>query len=165
MTFRSFFPGNFAPGDDADVSGEGLLRPTWDGFVTRRADPCEGAPDLFTFVRNLHIDRCRRAQLVAFESLDDEDALAEPAGDIGDGSGVNGDLEALLGTRRDSEREVLFLHYVQGHTAEEIGALTGRPRGTVLSLMSRAVARLRARAEANPNNFRNRMILWFVSFL
>ena len=41
------------------------------------------------------------------------------------------------------EREAIFLHHVHGHTAEEIAVLTAQPRGTVLSLLHRALEKLR----------------------
>ena len=134
--------------------------------LCQRYGRVESRAVLFTSVRNLHIDRCRRAKIVAFESLEERNETStEAAAPAGEEPGVSGDLEVLLAGLHDGEREVIFLHYVQGYTAEEIGSLTERPRGTVLSLMSRAVARLRARAEQNPRTFRNRMLLWFVSFL
>lgn len=85
---------------------------------------------LFTTVRNIFTDRCRRKKIVSFEALtaDGPDpqcdgmefsAEAQP--------GVSGDLDHLLGRLRAEEREVLFLHYVEGHTAQEISELTGRP--------------------------------------
>ncbi len=117
--------------------------------LCRRYGRVESIAVLFTAVRNLHIDHCRRAKIVAFESLDAEDVGPEPAAPERETPGVHGDLETLLGGLRMVEREVLFLHYVQGHTAAEIGVLTGRPRGSVLSLLHRAIANLRARAAAD----------------
>ena len=48
-------------------------------------------------------------------------------------------LEQLLAKLRDIEREALFLHVVEGYSAVEIAALTGRPRGSVLSLIHRGL--------------------------
>ncbi len=55
-----------------------------------------------------------------------------------------GELEWALATLRPVEREPLFLSAVEGFTAREIGELTDRPRGTVLSLIHRAKGKMRA---------------------
>jgi RNA polymerase sigma-70 factor (ECF subfamily) len=58
---------------------------------------------------------------------------------------------------------MLFLHYHQGHTAEEISRMTNQPRGTVLSLIHRAIAKLReAAASASASTGRNQWMLFFV---
>jgi RNA polymerase sigma factor (sigma-70 family) len=84
---------------------------------------------------------------VQFDSLD-HPAVSEMQSEFTEEVGIKGDLDALLATLRAGEREVLFLHYYQGHTAEEISGLLNQPRNTVLSLMHRAIAKLRV-AEAN----------------
>lgn len=117
---------------------------------------------LFTAVRNVFTDRLRRSKVVAFEPLDDTRAAAD-FDESAAVPGVNGDLDVLLGGLRAAEREALFLHHVEGHTAQEIGELTGQSRNTVLSLMHRGLAKLRAAAAENPAALRNRMLLWFVS--
>lgn len=120
---------------------------------------------LFTAVRNLFIDQCRRRKIVQFDSLDEPAARDAPA-PLGDEPGVKGDVEKLLATLRPVERETLFLHYYQGHTAEEIGQLTGQPRNTVLSIMHRAIGKLRAVATSDPvAKIGNHLIRLFVSFV
>jgi RNA polymerase sigma-70 factor, ECF subfamily len=52
-------------------------------------------------------------------------------------------LHEALGSLREDERETLFLAVVEGYTAEEIAQLSGRPRGTVLSMLFRAKGKLR----------------------
>lgn len=58
-------------------------------------------------------------------------------------SPANGDLDVLLAGLKTAERETLFLNCVEGYTADEIARHTGQPRGTVLSLLSRAKRKLR----------------------
>ena len=61
------------------------------------------------------------------------------------------DLEAPLAglDQRSRTRQALFLNVVEGYTAREIGAFTGRPRGTALSLiLYRAKRKLRGAIEA-----------------
>lgn len=116
---------------------------------------------LFTTVRNLFVDQCRRKKIVHFESLDAPDAPELPPL-ASEEPGVKGDLDALLAVLRPVERETLFLHYYEGHTAEEIAQLTGQPRGTVLSLLHRAIAKLRTAAEAKSFDGRNQLLALFV---
>lgn len=107
-----------------------------------------GKSYLFTAVRNLFYDGLRRdhshspAEVIA-ESITDESASHIHAVD------QKMDLEVILGCLRPEEREVLFLNCVEGYTAEEIGSLTDVPRGTVLSLLSRAKKRLNTRYDPN----------------
>ena len=99
---------------------------------------------LITTIRNRFIDLYRRERLVAMTPLDDigEDALA--ALDRPDPSIDREHLEQALGTLRPAEREALYLAGVEGYTAQELADMTGRPRGTVLSLIHRARGKLRA---------------------
>ena len=80
--------------------------------------------------------------MVQFESMDQEEPPELPSISPEE-PGVKGDLDHLLAILRPNEREMLFLHYHQGHTAEEIARMTSQPRGTVLSLIHRAIAKLR----------------------
>lgn len=127
---------------------EDLVQEAWLNLCRRYGSVASNAL-LFTAVRNLFVDQCRRRKIVQFESLDESETPVWPGPD-GEEPGLQGDLEALLGTLRPLEREVLFLHYYEGRTAEEIGQMTGHPRGSVLSLMHRALVKLRASAGAQP---------------
>jgi len=133
--------------------------------LSRRYGRVESNAVLFTSVRNLFVDQCRRKKVVQFESLDAPEApeVQEVAENQ---PGVQGDLNALLGILRPVEREALFLHYYEGRTAEEIGQLTSRPRGTVLSLLHRAIAKLReAATQADSKSRCNQWLLFFVTYL
>ena len=102
---------------------------------------------LFATIRNRFIDRYRRNRKILFLSLDqDEDEGHADHADVNwDAPDVleNGHLGRALGALRPEEREALFLSVVEGYTAEEIGKLTARPRGTILSLLYRTKAKLR----------------------
>lgn len=88
-------------------------------------------------IRNLYIDQCRHRSIVAFQPLEDE----LPA-DINEHS-----LEELVIQQKTLEeiwplfdttdREILFLWAVLGHTAQEIAEETDTARGTVLSRIHR----------------------------
>jgi RNA polymerase sigma-70 factor (ECF subfamily) len=127
---------------------EDLVQEAW-YRLHRRAGRVDGKAVLFTTIRHAFVDRYRRESLVVLEPLDDADA---PDSDDGEGSLdarlTARDLEAPLASLRAEEREALFLGVVEGYTAEEIGALTGRPRGTVLSVIHRAKRKLRRAIEA-----------------
>jgi RNA polymerase sigma-70 factor (ECF subfamily) len=141
---------------------EDLVQEAWLN-VTRRYGAVASRALLFTTVRNLFIDQCRRRKIVHFESLDQPEPPALPIPD-GDEPGLQGDVAALLGALRSAEREAVFLHYYEGRTAEEISQLTGQPRGTVLSLLHRAIVRLREVATASNATPRcNQWLLLLVS--
>jgi RNA polymerase sigma-70 factor, ECF subfamily len=122
---------------------EDLTQEAW-VKLSRRYGAVASRAALFTTIRNLFIDRCRRAQIVPFVPLDE--TTPDPPEDQVVAAGTKPDLESLLGSLRDGEREAIYLHYVEGHTAEEIGHLTRQPRGTILSLLHRAFRKLQAAA-------------------
>jgi RNA polymerase sigma factor (sigma-70 family) len=122
---------------------EDLTHQAW-ANLCRRYGGVSSRAALFTAIRNLFIDRCRRARVIAFESLDD--SPGHMPDETGIELGTREDLENLLSALRPAEREAIYLHYVEGHTAEEVGVLTRQPRGTVLSLLHRAFKKLRAAA-------------------
>ena len=95
----------------------------------------------FTIIRNLYIDQYRRRQSVRFITLTDEHERPPASGDI-DRESARIAMDQMLAKLRDIEREALFLHVVEGYSANEIAALTGRPRGTVLSLIHRSRRKL-----------------------
>ena len=100
----------------------------------------------FATVRNRFIDRYRRNKKVLFLALQPEDgAAAEPGDSSWEAPDVlqSGLLERALVRLRAEEREAIFLAVVEGYTAEEIGKMTDRPRGTILSLLHRSKQKLR----------------------
>lgn len=143
---------------------EDLVQEAWLN-LTRRYGAVASRALLFTTVRNLFIDQCRRRKIVHFESLDQPEPPAVPVPEAEE-PGLQGDLAALLGALRPPEREAVFLHYYEGRTAEEISQLTGQPRGTVLSLLHRAIIRLREVAASSTASTRgNQWLLLFVSLM
>lgn len=146
------------------ADAEDLVQEAWLNLC-RRYGGVESNALLFTAVRNLFVDQCRRKKIVQFDSLDQPEPPELPVA-ADEEPGLKGDLEALLAVLRPVERETLFLHYYQGHTAEEIAQLTGQPRGTVLSLLHRAIAKLREAARNPAAQSRcNQWLLLFVSLL
>jgi len=118
---------------------EDLLQEAWLNLC-RRYGAASSRAALYTAIRNLFIDRCRRNRVLAFDSMDE---LAQPIAAPPEAPpGTAGDVETLLSQLRPGEREAVYLHYIEGRTAEEIGTLTKQPRGTVLSLLHRALKKL-----------------------
>ncbi|MEL7059021.1 MAG: sigma-70 family RNA polymerase sigma factor [Acidobacteriota bacterium] len=122
-----------------DLAQQGWLRlfERYGGVPARAA--------LYTTVRRIFVDRWRRerrVELLALEEVDD------PPADPPLSAVDRVDLERALGCLRPFEREVLYLHAVEGWTAAEIAEWTERPRGTVLSLLFRARRKLAAEVEA-----------------
>lgn len=143
---------------------EDLVQEAWLN-LTRRYGTVASRALLFTTVRNLFIDQCRRRKIVHFESLDQPEPPVLPPL-AAEEPGLQGDVAALLGVLRSAEREAIFLHYYEGRTAEEISQLTGQPRGTVLSLLHRAIIRLReAVASSGAVPRCNQWLLLLVPFL
>ncbi|CAN5405804.1 RNA polymerase sigma factor [soil metagenome] len=142
---------------------EDLVQEAWMN-LRRRYGRVDSRAVLIVAVRNLFIDECRRRKIVFFESFDD---LTEPniPAEGGAEPGVKGDLDTLLAALRPAERETLFLHYYKGHTAAEIGRLTEQPRNTVLSILRRAIQKLRAAAASAPGSkLGNQILSLFVVF-
>ena len=110
---------------------------------------CESNALMFRTLRNLFYDDCRRAKIVRFTPLDDDEGGSPipEEGVLDSAPGVKGDLEVLLGLLAPPEREILFLNCIEGMTAKEIGVLIDRPRNTVLSILARAHQKLRDAAE------------------
>jgi RNA polymerase sigma-70 factor, ECF subfamily len=92
---------------------------------------------LYTTIRRLFYDQCRRGKIVTFAPLED---CAEPASL--ESTPSYGDLDVLLAGLRPEEREALHPNAVEGYTAREIAEQTGFPRNTVLSLIHRAREKL-----------------------
>lgn len=97
----------------------------------------------FTTIRNLYIDQYRRRKRIRFIALTGEHERFSASGKTAREE-TKVAIEQMLAKLRDIEREALFLHIVEGYSANEIAALTGRPRGTVLSLIHRSRKKLAA---------------------
>ena len=96
---------------------------------------------LFTAIRNLYFDRCRRDKIVQFASLE-EGGTNLQCEKSGAGQLNEMDLEAALDELDPSSRELVYLHLIEGYTASEVAKITSKPRGTVLSKLGRAKKQL-----------------------
>lgn len=121
---------------------EDLVQAAWLKLYQRYNDVTTKAL-FFTIIRNLYVDQYRRRQRIRFITLTSEHERHSASGDtVREDTKVA--IDQMLAKLRDIEREALFLHVVEGYSANEIAAMTGRPRGTVLSLIHRSKNKLAA---------------------
>lgn len=113
-----------------------------------RADGPWRSGYLFATIRHRWIDAWRRrSNEPATEP--DGDAAFERLSDNAAGVGAMDELiqaesiDRALSKLRPAEREAVYLMVVEGYTAKEVAALTGRPRNSVLSIVHRARQKLR----------------------
>ncbi|MEM7792171.1 MAG: RNA polymerase sigma factor [Verrucomicrobiota bacterium] len=103
---------------------------------------------LYTTIRNLFFDQCRRGKIISFEPIDEDPDAVGPAPEKA-AVGISMDLDLLLAHLRLEEREALYLNAVEGHSAQEISRITGKPRNSILSLIHRARQKLIRLASGN----------------
>lgn len=122
-----------------------LLQDAWVAILASGGPRSKGY--LYASIRSRFIDRYRRERLMLIESLDtaQDGSPGQGVAAPGPDEAILADLYSLeraLGLLRAEEREALFLTAAEGYSAREIAELTGRPRGTVLSLIHRARQKL-----------------------
>jgi RNA polymerase sigma-70 factor (ECF subfamily) len=122
-----------------EADAEDLVQEAWLRLYQQYGGQMERAR-LFAAVRNLFVDQYRRHQLVAFEPYEEGQVGVDDVGDVVTAE----DLEPALAALRPEEREAIFLSCVEGYTAREIAEFSGRPRGTVLSLINRGKRKMAA---------------------
>ncbi len=120
-----------------DLVHEGWLR------VLKKHGPKPDKALLFRVIRNLFIDDLRHRNRFPSDSLDEQAIIDQSAADPSYFASEDRVLAQGLGELRSIEREVLFLWVFEGHTAAEIGTLTGQSRGTVLSQIHRTKGKLK----------------------
>ncbi len=123
---------------------EDLLQESW--LAILQAGGARTIAYMFSSIRSRFINLYRRERLVPMMQLDEamERGLLDSSENRNDGL-VRGNYESLeraLSQLRPVEREALFLAVVEGYTAQEIADLTQQGRGTVLSLIHRAKAKM-----------------------
>lgn len=127
-----------------DLVHEGWLK------VVKKYGPTPDKPLLFRVIRNLYIDDVRHR--TRFPSDQFDETYHKDANVLDPSVYVSHDLVLAegLSTLRSIEREVLFLWVFEGHTAAEIAAMSDQSRGTVLSQIHRAKAKLKRHLDKEP---------------
>ncbi len=119
---------------------EDLVHDAWVKISKANKDINKGL--LFVSIRNLFIDKCRHNNLIHIDV--DLQVNDLPEYELEFESPISDSvLERALGLLRTSEREMLFLHTIEGYTAAEIAELTKSSRGTVLSSLFRSKKKLK----------------------
>ncbi len=97
---------------------------------------------LYTIVRNLYVQRCRRPRAV---ELDQPEAIADPrsTAELDSGELDAAKVQAALDQLPEEFRTPLVLYYFGEHSYREIAEILGIPIGTVMSRLSRGKAKLR----------------------
>ncbi len=126
--------------------------------VFERYDKNVTRPLLYRTVRNLFYDRRRHETRFPQEVFEESVSQLEANNQYDHDPG----LDAALRTLPDLERETLFLAVVEGYTAAEITALTGHPRGSVLSRLHRARQKL-AKLLGDTQTSKTKQLLSLVS--
>lgn len=133
-------------GDSARA--EDLLQDAW--LAVLKAKGPQHRPYLYSAIRSRFLNLNKREKLISVVSLSD---VPELEGTIEAGNAFdyfdNALLERALAQLRCVEREALFLLVVEGYTASEISSFTQQPRGTVLSHIHRAKAKVRRFFQSN----------------
>ena len=106
-------------------------------------------------IRNLFYDQVKRGKVIPFIPLEEEH---EPKSRSELHPGVNEDLNLALAQLSPEDRELLYLHAVEGRTAEELSKALKCSRNTVLSRIHRAKTRLKdwARSLSSPDEAQER---------
>ena len=104
---------------------------------------------LFRVIRNLFIDGVRHRTRFPSDSYDDNPLEDATGFDPSHYASHDLILADGLSQLRSVEREALFLWVFEGHTAAEIATLTSQSRGTVLSQIHRAKAKLKKHLDLN----------------
>jgi RNA polymerase sigma-70 factor (ECF subfamily) len=115
---------------------EDLVQQAW-LKLTHRYGHVKHRTILYTAIRRLFYDQCRRGKIVTFGPLE-----GSPEPTSSESAPSCDDLDVLLAGLRPEEREALYLNAVEGYTTREIAEQTGLPRNTVLSLIHRARQKL-----------------------
>ena len=123
--------------DAEDLIQQACLR------VYRRKGDLTELRYLLVTVRNVFRDQVRRKSLVRFEPLH-ADSIPDPGSTDFDSGLHRLDVATILGRLGSNDRELLYLHLIEGFTADEIASMTDRSRGTVCSQLARAKRKLQS---------------------
>jgi RNA polymerase sigma-70 factor (ECF subfamily) len=133
---------------DAEDASQEIFIELWKSAA--RFDPAVASEAVFIamIARRRLIDRLRaRGRQPVTEEFDEALARTDPLGThAADASDVETAARALA-TLENGQREVVVLSIVQGMSHSEIATATGRPLGTVKTLLRRGLAKVRALLE------------------
>jgi len=123
---------------------EDILQMAWLGILKVNGPKEKGY--LFRAIRNHFINQNKRHGLVPMLALGDvsEEEMFNDTNEAFLSAELSSiAMEKALNSLRVLERELIFLHYYVGYTAQEIADMLEMPRNTVLSNISRSCKKLR----------------------
>ncbi|MBL4661069.1 MAG: sigma-70 family RNA polymerase sigma factor [Alcanivoracaceae bacterium] len=88
-------------------------------------------------IRNQFIDNQRRSNIIAFETIENNDTLAIDTLSLDDLMIAQDQVTIIWDIMNTSEREIIYLWAVEGYSAKQISDETGVSRGTILSKIHR----------------------------
>ena len=138
-----FFLVQFASRGDADD----LLQETWLRIHEVRHTYRAGEPVLpwfYAIARHIRVDHYRKASRTAAREQRLEQ-MPEVAAAVPPGSGGTSDLEGVLASLPESQREVIEMLKIAGMSLEEVARATSSSVGSVKQKAHRAYERLRER--------------------
>lgn len=129
------------------AQAETLLYDAWI-TVLRAGGPWERLY-LYPAIRHIYEVHAGGEALAEAEAISEHDVFAADALDVAVGDdepleGGEATVAQALGALRSGEREGLYLIAVDGCSVDEVAELTGRTRGTVLTVLSGAFRSVRA---------------------
>lgn len=127
---------------------EDLVHESWLKVLDKHG-PSPDKALLFRVIRNLFIDGVRHRTRFPSDSVEDHPLVDVTGFDPSHYASHDLVLAQALSELRSVEREALFLWVFEGHTAAEIATLTSQSRGTVLSQIHRAKAKLKKHIDQN----------------
>lgn len=139
--------------DDAeDISQDSFFK-AWK-YLRRFKKDGKWKPWLYAIARNTALDHIKKKKAFAFSHLDDEEtdiSFAETLEDpeplpdeIFDRNQTTEAVTKIMTVLHPDHAAVLFMHYRDAMTFDEIAVVTGRPMNTIKSWHRRALMKLRA---------------------
>jgi len=129
---------------------EDLVHESWLKVVDKHG-PSPDKALLYRVIRNLFIDGVRHRTRFPSDSAEDHSLVDVTGFDPSHYASHDLVLAQGLSNLRNIEREALFLWVFEGHTAAEIATMTDQSRGTVLSQIHRAKAKLKKHLDQHSN--------------
>lgn len=150
------------PADAEDLVQDTLIRAY---RAVERFDGAHPRAWLLTILRNTHVNRNRRRRPVLLRDAETADVVMErlaPRSPASEDVVISREFEAVvsdaLAGLPDKHRAVIALVDIDGLSYQEAAEALGVPRGTVMSRLHRARARIRARLDvAGTVPYRRRM--------
>ena len=119
------------------AAAEDLLQGALEKLIAQQEKPQQVQAYTRRIIRNQFIDQCRRAKIIAFESLQEHEPVNMDTQSLEELVVMQDWVEKLLQHLNNAEREVLYMWAVLEYSTSEIAHELKQPRGTILSRLYR----------------------------